>query len=327
MRNAIPTAEQFNELISALSGRERLELDGLLDAFIAQFLTGETLTVADAGSFLDSCAAAIKTDMQAVQVMPAFKWLDTQQGIGEAFKSMSRARKREPRGIGDNVPWTFESDLLAYLVPPTRDEARAWVKGGLNASLTLEQQEQRIDFRMSLDTRAITLRRVLQRRRDRTPYPALKPIAVAFSGYFHANRPAELRELQQSLEAVTARSEDTMRGMLKAAQRHPKHAEDFEAASLGVMRNGRRLDRLYFSMERDFRVAQRNDAHAKERMLVHDLHYGLRRTGWRPGAAALADFLTCEGVANRLDTRTIERHLAQWKQMDADRKMADEKKS
>ena len=314
MRQTYPSAEQFKKLIALFEARERPELTEGLEELVGRFNREKTLAIDDIRPFLAKCDLALGTDESNIRKSAAFQWFDKQRGLEEAFNSMTRARKRRSRmSAARTYQQAYEAQLLSYLTPPSLEQVIAEIGPEDFSRLSDDDQEQRITYRQSFKWRADRLEYELTRYRDRRPFPLLCPIAIAFNDYFHADRPAELRALKAALEAITERGEQTMRLMLKAGERHAKYTEDFEAARVGMMRNARRLDRHYFALTREFQAAQRKDAIAKERMLVHDLHYGLRRVGWRPGAAALADFLTCDGVVNRLDTRTIERHLAQWK--------------
>jgi len=327
MPTAIPTAEEFDELRRILEPRDHAELVEQQASLLRRFELGESLAVAEFAPFKTACESVWLEQVKQAKSSAAFKWLDDQRGLGEAFKSMGRSDARRKIAELDAKDWSFDGRLAYFLHCPSRDEVLAdlgpsFVESARNRG-TLEGY---VTAQQTMEFRTHMMKDLVTRFRRRVPYPYLRPIAQAFSFYFHTDRPAELRALRASLESVTASSEATIREMQKAAERHPDQSEDFRAASIAVIRSGRRLDRHYFGLQRDFQVAQRNDTHAKERMLVHDLYYGLRREGWRPGAAALCDFLTCEGVVHHLDTRTIERHLAHWKQLDADRKTAQEKK-
>lgn len=299
MSSSIPTERQFRDFIKAYEVKERGNIDALIDDLVASFNSGEKLSKDEVQSFADLCEVSRSERAQKIQRHVVFRWMDSQCGINDALKSMNRAIKRLYPSENYNVIIPFSERLLKNLYPTNKDEMdfSAWGK--------------------------FFLRDRLEEHRDSNYYGLLLPVAKAFSAYFYKDRPKHLRKIRETRSNVTKQL-SMLTQYLERATEQEINESDYDAAGLrNIMENLIRLqnkvERHYEKIEIELTAATRNDGHAKERILVLDLIRGLRRLGYRPGAAALSDFLTCDGVKNRPDNRSIQRWISEWRRIEADR--------
>lgn len=299
MSSSIPTERQFRDFIQAYEVKARGEIDPLIDDLVASYRSGGKLSEAEVQSFAELCEVSRNERAQKIQKHVVFRWVDSQRGISDALKSMNRAIKRRYHLKDNDVKISFAERLMNDVYPTNTYEMNV---GALS------------DF---------LLRKRLEGHRDSNHYGLLLPIAKAFSTYFYKDRPKHLRNLKETRSVVTKQL-STLTQYLERATEEEKSESNYDdndfrrfVEQLKSLQN--RIERQYKYIEVELTAASRNDGHAKERILVLDLIRGFRRFGYWPGAAALSDFLTCDGVKNRPDNRSIQRWISEWRRIETDK--------
>ena len=308
--------------MDALTTREHIELEAPVRDLLARFSAGEPLSHSEFDGFAAECEAEYQSRATQTRKLAAFQWLNSQRGLSEAFRSLNRAERRRYGQPENPAEQTFAARVARKMQTPSRESVienmgaerrqRLVAAGELESAIEIRRSRKYLASGLEFDLRAY---------RDRVAFQALRPIAAAFKDYFHYDRPAQLRALRASLNQL-----ERVGGELRRVLVHDADESEIAWSVLGeglksARRTSERLMRPLGSdlhrVARAMKVAARNDQQAKERLLVHDLLIGLRRLGRRPGAAAITELLTCDGIVNRLDLRTIERLLAKWKAAEA----------
>ncbi len=316
MGSNIPTDAEFEHFIEAVTHRSLVDLDQLIHPLLERFSQGEQLSLADFLSFRRATAVAYNAGADKVETLPAFAWLRNERGIGEAFNSMRRSRKRRLKLRPSNTDM-FESQLKNLLRVNTREEILQTIgPRRLAALVSTESLDQHIADQQLLPQREFALSNFLRNYADTIAYEVYRPIASAFRHYFYRNRPNEVRQLKAALQRLEAVSTTLLREVeTLIEERLCAGLESPSVFNAAQKHSARLVERAREELEMEdaqMGIAQRHDAFSKERFLLFDLHFGLRPFGWHAGPAALSEFMTVDGIKNRLDPRTIERLIARW---------------
>lgn len=316
MGSNIPTDVEFEHFIEAVTHRHSVELDSLIHPLLERFSQGEQLSIADFLPFRRATAVAYNAAADKVEALPAFAWIRNERGIGEAFSSMKRSQKRRAKWSPSNTD-VFEGRLKRLLRVSTREEILETLSPRRMAALgSAEYLDRHIEDQQLLPQREFALSNFLRNYADTIAYEAYRPIASAFRHYFYRNRPSEVRQLKVALQKLEASSATLLREVeTLIKQRHSDGLESPPVFKAAQKHSARLVERAREELEMDdaqMDLAQRHDAFSRERFLLFDLHFGLRPFGWHAGPAALSEFMTVDGIRNRLDPRTVERLIARW---------------
>jgi hypothetical protein len=274
----VPEQHQFAELAEALTPRERAALTPWLEELLLRFDAQGEIPEPSLKAFLAACQAAQEADAAAVRQLQAWRWLERQRGVDEAFRSLDRSWRRRTSG----VCWEPVS------------------------------QTQR-----SPDQERQHLRWQLQRERDRIApeQAARRALPEAYAKYFHRDSPAQLRAALahwDQINAALAVAEHHLAALVNQCA-EPDTAHSAES-TLRLIRRRHTLsiNKPLATLRGISPVIHRKDGMARERLLAFHLWSGLTKTANRPGASALAHLLSVDGVDHCLDQRTLERLIAGW---------------
>lgn len=299
---AIPTKEQFDEVINAIA---KLRATELADDARKMTVNEEAML-----SLLQKCRVIIKLKTKQIHSLYAMDWLWSQQYGQEAINKYSKHYKHI-KGLSDNeLVKSICKDITTEYVQQRIQEDRNFYEdrvrryGSIEGYVAYNNSEER-------KTELIRAKLIWKIQAPRQQW--IYGVFTSLRNYYYTNRWADL--VAENKSKITK-----LKSALDALESLRSLTTDLIApTSLGM--GPKSYARMRFTIENKIKAdvasiypVERNDKTARERVLAYDLYLNNEREFNEPKTSIIHCLMNLDGIENKIGQRALDGLISKWRE-------------